>query len=487
MEPGDRVATLAWNNHRHLELYYAVSGAQGVIHTLNPRLFPEQLAYIIGHAEDRWIFTELTFLPLLEALAPHLGRVEGFVVMTDRDHMPKESRLHNLLCFEELLEGHPERFAWPEFDERTAASLCYTSGTTGHPKGVLYSHRSTVLHTYACAAGDLMAAGRGDVVMAVVPMFHANAWGLPYAAPICGAKLILPGPKMGDGRALQELIEGEGVTYAAGVPTIWLGLLEYMRESGTTVPSLRWAGVGGAACPPSIIREFRDRHGVTVVQGWGMTEMSPVGTLATLTPDQQALPEAERVALQATQGRPVYGVEMKITDDEGRELPWDGQTSGRLKVRGWWVCSSYFRPEPGAGTSHDEAGWFDTGDVAVIHPDRWLQITDRAKDVIKSGGEWISSIDIENVAMEHPEVAEAAVIGVPHPKWSERPILIVRPRGENALSAKAMLQFFDGRIASWWTPDDVVFIDDMPHTSTGKVNKLALRERFRDYTLPESA
>ena len=479
MKPGERVGTLAWNNHRHLELYYGVSGVHGVIHTLNPRLFPEQIAWIINHAEDRWLFTETTFLPLLEALADHLGGVRHIVVMTDRAHMPESSRLKQLICYEDLLEGQPETIDWPEFDEHAAAALCYTSGTTGHPKGVLYSHRSTLLHAYGAAMGDMLAAGRGDVILAVVPMFHAAGWGLPYAGPIVGAKLVLPGPKMADGETLQRLIETEGVTYAAGVPTIWMALLGYLRESGKSLGALRYAGVGGAACPPSIIREFHERHGVITAQGWGMTETSPLGSMALLSrAEHQSLSDDARVARQAMQGRAAFGVEMRIVDDGYAELPWDGAASGRLQVRGPWVCSAYFRTEH---SSAHRDGWFDTGDVAIIHPDGWLQITDRSKDVIKSGGEWISSIELENHAMAHPAAAEAAVIARAHTKWTERPLLIVLPVKDQQPSIEQWREHFTGRVADWWIPDDVVYVEEMPHTATGKVNKLALRERYKDF------
>jgi len=479
MKTGERVGTLAWNNHRHLELYYGVSGVGGVVHTLNPRLFPEQIAWIIKHAEDRWLFTETTFLPLLEALADHLGGVRHIVVMTDRAHMPESSRLKQLMCYEDLLEGQPETIDWPEFDEHTAAALCYTSGTTGHPKGVLYSHRSTLLHAYGAAMGDMLAAGRGDVILAVVPMFHAAGWGLPYAGPIVGAKLVLPGPKMADGETLQRLIETEGVTYAAGVPTIWMALLGYLRESGKTLGGMRYAGVGGAACPPSIIREFHERHGVITAQGWGMTETSPLGSMALLSrAEHESLSDEARIARQAMQGRAAFGVEMRIVDDSHAELPWDGETSGRLQVRGPWVCSAYFRTEH---SSAHRDGWFDTGDVAIIHPDGWLQITDRTKDVIKSGGEWISSIELENHAMAHPAVAQAAVIARPHTKWTERPLLIVLPAKDQQPSIDEWRKHFTGRVADWWIPDDVVYVEEMPHTATGKVNKLALRERYADF------
>ena len=467
VRPGDRIATLAWNDYRHLELYYAVSCIGAVLHTLNPRLYPEQIAYIANHAGDRMLFADLTLMPLVEKLRGQLPKVERVLVLGNDSYEP-------------FIAGEPDTFDWPDLDERTASALCYTSGTTGHPKGVLYDHRSTVLHSYGSALVDTMGFGRRDSILAVVPMFHANAWGLPYSAPMVGAKLVFPGPKMGDGATLAALITEERVTLAAGVPTVWQLLLNHTREHGIVLDSLEQVLVGGAACPLSIMNEFRDRHGVWTIHAWGMTEMSPLGTTNSKPPNYEQMSEAERDQYRARQGRPVFGVEMKIVDDAGRELPWDGKSSGMLKVRGPWVCSDYYElDEP--GSAHDEDGWFATGDVANIGPDGTLQITDRAKDVIKSGGEWISSIDLENVAAGHPKVQQAAVIGVPHLKWDERPLLIVVPRPGEAPTRDELLQWFEGRVAKWWIPDDVAFVEKIPLTATGKTSKVELRQQFKDF------
>ncbi len=484
LETGDRVATLAWNNHRHLELYYGVSGIGGVIHTINPRLQPEQIAWIINHAEDRWLFVDTTFLPLVAALQPHLRSIERVFVLEPADAMPADSGIESLHSYETLIADQPDQMDWPELDEHTAAGLCYTSGTTGHPKGVLYSHRSTVLHAYATAMADTASSGRGDTIMPVVPMFHANAWGLPYLAPIVGARLVFPGPKMADGATLYSLMEDEQVTYTAGVPTIWMALLQWLRDNDRTLTSLRYATVGGAACPPSIIREFAERHGVITAQGWGMTETSPLGSMSLLSAQEEvALGEDGQVERRAMQGRPPFGIELRVTDDDGQLLPRDGESAGRLQVRGAWVCSSYFRDD-GQSDAHGTDGWFDTGDVAVIHPDGWLQITDRTKDVIKSGGEWISSIELENLATSHPDVAEAAVIARPHSRWTERPLLVVRPSGKRQPTMNDLRAQFTGRVPDWWIPEDAVYIDEMPLTATGKISKLTLRERFADYRFP---
>jgi fatty-acyl-CoA synthase len=478
--PGDRVGTLAWNGYRHFELYYGVSGRGAVCHTINPRLFPEQIVYIINHAEDSCLFLDLTFVPLIEALADKLKPVRHYVILTDEAHMP-ETRLPDPLCYETLLAARTADYDWPAIDENTAASLCYTSGTTGHPKGVLYSHRSTVLHSFAICSADALGMSSRDAVMPVVPMFHANAWGYPYGAAMCGAKLVLPGPGM-DGASLVELMEREGVTNTAGVPTIWLGLLAYLKESGKRLEGLRSVLVGGSAVPRSMIERFHDEHGVELIQGWGMTEMSPLGTLSTLKGKMEGLSQAERTGIQVKQGRALFGVDMKIVDDDGAELPWDGMSQGHLLVRGPWVASGYFKGE--GGEIVDAEGWFDTGDISTIDADGFMQITDRSKDVIKSGGEWISSIDLENAAVGHPEILEAAVIGLPHPKWSERPLLIaVRARGSR-LTGEAMLAYLDDRVAKWWIPDDVVFVDELPHTATGKILKTKLREDFRNHSLP---
>jgi len=478
---GDRIATLAWNDYRHLELYYAVSGSGMVCHTVNPKLFPEQVAYIINHAEDKFVFVDLLVVPLLEALADQLPSVQGFVVMTDEAHMPKTS-LPNALCYETLLAAETDDFEWPQFDENTASSLCYTSGTTGDPKGVLYSHRSTLLHSYAGCLPDVLGLSGHDAIMPIVPMFHANAWGIPYSAVMVGAKMILPGPKMGDGETLQNLMEEESVTIASGVPTIWLGLLTYLKESGKRIDSVQRLSVGGAACPLSIIEGFRDEFGITVHQGWGMTETSPLGTVFSLKPSNKDLPAAEIAQIQAKQGRGVFGIEMKITDPEGKELPWDGVAFGALKVRGPWVCSSYYKLDNDGVLDAD--GWFETGDVATIDADGYMQITDRTKDVIKSGGEWISSIELENAAVDSPRIAEAAVIGRYHPKWSERPLLIAVKNSGAEVDKDEVLSWIRDRVPKMWLPDDVVFVDELPHTATGKINKLALREQFKDYEFP---
>ena len=478
---GDRVATLAWNDFRHLELYYGVSCAGYVLHTVNPRLFFEQLLYIFNHAEDRVLFFDPVFLPLVEKLSDQLPKVETYVVLSSEDRMPQTS-LQSIKCYETLLHEASEDYEWPVLDEGTASVLCYTSGTTGHPKGVLYDHRSTVLHAYGSCHRNALALGRRDTVLPVVPMFHVNAWGTPYSAFISGAKMVLPGPKMGDGKTLQALIEGEGVTVALGVPTVWLALLSYLEETGTTVGSLERTVVGGAACPLSIMKEFQDKHGVYTHHGWGMTEMSPLGSLNTLSRPMESFEDSELDVIRAKQGKAPFGVEMKIVDGDGQELPWDGEAFGDLKVRGWWVCDNYFRSE-GSDDAFDADGWFSTGDVATIDPEGNLGITDRTKDVIKSGGEWISSIKLENLAVSHPDVLEAAVIGVGHQKWGERPLLIVVPN-EGAIPDKiAILGLFKGEVADFWIPDDLVFVDEIPHTATGKVSKLELRKQFADYRL----
>jgi fatty-acyl-CoA synthase len=483
LQHGDRVATIAWNDYRHLETYYAVSGAGYVCHTINPRLFPDQLIFIINHAEDRWIFTDVMFVPLLEKILPQITGVEGFVVMTDEEHMP-DTELPNVVCYETLIGAESSDYSWPELDERTASALCYTSGTTGNPKGVLYDHRSTVLHAYAAPAPDAMNLSSRDCVLPVVPLFHVNAWGIPYSTLMVGAKIVFPGPKMGDGAALFELMDSEDVTIALGVPTVWLALLQYCASAGKRLDKLRCSIVGGAAVPRSMIQEFRDEHGVEIRQGWGMTEMSPLGTCNSLKAGLETLSDDEKLDLATKAGRGIFGCELRIVDDEGQELPWDGVAYGALQVRGPWICSDYFKLEGSAGT-HSEDGWFDTGDVATIDPQGYMAITDRTKDVIKSGGEWISSIELENTAMGHPAVAEAAVIGVAHPKWTERPLLvIVRAEGQD-VSKGDMLAYFRGKVADWWIPNDVAFVDELPHTATGKVKKIELRKQFADYAFPE--
>jgi fatty-acyl-CoA synthase len=480
---GDRVASLAWNDYRHLEVYYAVSGSGYVCHTINPRLFPEQIIYIINHAEDRFICVDAMFVPLLEAVADKIPNVEGFIVMTDEAHMPDTS-LSNVMCYETLIAAETAEFDWPEFDERTASALCYTSGTTGNPKGVLYDHRSTILHAWGTLAIDIAGMSSRDVVLPVVPFFHVNAWGVPYSALMAGAKLVLPGPKMGDGEALYELMDSEEVTMALGVPTVWLALLQYTEKSGKRLDKLQRSLVGGAAVPRAMIEAFRDKHGVELRQGWGMTETSPIGTVNTVKAGLEELSGDEQIDLATKAGRGIFGVELRIVDDSGEELPWDGKAFGALQVRGPWVCSDYFKLE-GAGGTHTEDGWFETGDVATIDARGYVAITDRTKDVIKSGGEWISSIELENAAMGHPAVAEAAVIGVAHPKWTERPLLVVTKAEGRDVSKEELLAFFDGKVATWWVPNDVVFVDELPHTATGKVKKIELRKQFTDYRLPD--
>jgi fatty-acyl-CoA synthase len=476
----DRVATLAWNGYRHLELYYAVSGSGRVLHTLNPRLHPDQLRWIADHAQDRALFFDLSFLPQVEAIASLLPGIQAFVAMTDRAHMPASSSIPGLLCYEELLADASDDFEWPALDEQRASSLCYTSGTTGNPKGVLYSHRSTVLHTWAAALPDSLNCSSRDTILPVVPMFHVNAWGLPYVACMVGAKLVLPGPGL-DGKSLHELFEAEQVTLSAGVPTVWQGLLNHVDANQLAFSSMRRTIIGGAACPPAMMKAFQERHEVQVLHAWGMTELSPVGTVCALKGRQLDLPDGERAAIQLKQGRAVFGVDMKIVGADGAELPWDGRQSGELMVRGPWIVARYLNDE-GAGPLVD--GWFPTGDVATIDADGFMQITDRSKDVIKSGGEWIGSIDLENIAMSHPAVAMAACIGVAHPKWDERPLLVVVRKPGASLTREELLAFYDGKIAKWWTPDDVAFVDGIPLGATGKMLKNKLRESFKDHRLP---
>jgi len=484
IRPGDRVATLAWNSYRHLEAFYGISGAGAVMHTINPRLFPEQIAYIANHAEDVYLFFDLTFAPLIDKLAPALKTMKGYVLMTDKAHMPKSS-ISNLLCYEDLINAHSDDYQWPQLDERTASSLCYTSGTTGNPKGVLYSHRSTVIHAYAAALPDALNISARDVMLPVVPMFHANAWALPYSCALAGAKMVMPGAQL-DGKSLYELFETERVTVSAGVPTVWLALLQYMDQNKLRFSTMNRTVIGGSACPPAMIRAFQDKYGVQVLHAWGMTEMSPLGTVSTFKSKHLSLPEEQRYALQTKQGRPIFGVDMKIVDGDGKELPWDGKAFGDLLVRGPWICDGYLKGEGGNPLQRDPDGhdWFPTGDVATIDQDGFMQITDRSKDVIKSGGEWISSIDLENTAVAHPAVAEAAVVSVRHPKWDERPLLIVVKKQGADLTREELLKFYEGRVAKWWIPDDVVFVDQLPHTATGKLLKTKLREDFKDYKLP---
>ncbi len=477
---GERVATLAWNGYRHMEAYYAISGSGAVLHTINPRLHPEQIAYIVNHAEDQYLLFDMTFLPLVEAFAQHCKTTKGFIALCDRSRMPQDSKINNLLCYEDLVEASSDVYQWPVFDENCASSLCYTSGTTGNPKGALYSHRSTVLHSYASTMPDALNVSARDAVVPVVPMFHVNAWGLPYSVPLTGAKMVFPGPSM-DGKSLYELFEQEKVTFSAGVPTIWLGLLSYVGQNNLKFSTFKRTVIGGSACPPAMMKTFRHQYGVEVVHAWGMTEMSPLGTAGTLQSKHLLLSEAEQELLLEKQGHPIFGVDMKIVDDAGKELPWDGKTYGNLLVKGPWVIRSYFKEEGGQVL---QDGWFPTGDVATINADGYMQITDRSKDVIKSGGEWIGTIDLENIAMSHPAVLQAACIGVFHPKWDERPLLVVVRKPNATVTKEELILFYEGKIAKWWTPDDVTFVDALPIGATGKILKNKMREQFKDYKLP---
>ncbi|MDP2329093.1 MAG: 3-(methylthio)propionyl-CoA ligase [Reyranella sp.] len=481
IKPGDRIGTLAWNGYRHFELYYGISGMGAVCHTINPRLFPEQIVYIVNHADDQILFVDLNLLPAVEKLLPELKGVRHVVAMTDRAHLPKDCKTPNLLVYEELIADKPGTYEWPEFDERTASSLCYTSGTTGNPKGVLYSHRSTILHAYGSALPDTLGISARAVVLPVVPMFHVNAWGLPYSGALAGAKLVFPGVAL-DGASLYELFEKERVTFTAGVPTVWLALLNHMQANKLKLSTLKYAVIGGSAAPPAMIETFDREFGVEVLHAWGMSEMSPLGTVNHPKEKHLELPAADLLRLRLKQGRPPFGVDMMIVDDAGKELPRDGKAFGDLLVRGPWITSGYFRGE--GGKVLREGGWFATGDVAMIDPDGYMQITDRSKDVIKSGGEWISSIDLENAAMAHPGVAEAAVIGVAHPKWDERPLLIIHKKPDAAVTKQELIEFLGAKVAKWWLPDDVQFVDAIPHTATGKILKTKLRETFKDYKLP---
>ncbi|HEY1610744.1 MAG TPA: 3-(methylthio)propionyl-CoA ligase [Paraburkholderia sp.] len=477
--PGERVGTLAWNGYRHLEAYFGVTGFGAVCHTINPRLFPAQIEFIVNHADDRYVLFDTTFAPLVNQLAPQCPNVRGWIALADAAHL--QDLRTPVQSYETLLDAQDGAFDWPVLDERSASNLCYTSGTTGNPKGALYTHRSQVLHAYAASLPDSMALSARDAVMPVVPMFHVNAWGIPHAAPLTGAKVVFPGKDL-DGRSLYELMEAEGVTYTAGVPTVWLGLLAYLREAGLKFSSLQRTVIGGSACPPAMLRTLEDEYGVQVIHAWGMTEMSPLGTLAKLNWEEaQRAPDAQRVLLEK-QGRAICGVDMRIVGDGG-ELPWDGVAFGDLHVRGPWVIDRYFRQEGSPLVD----GWFPTGDVATIDPDGFLNITDRSKDVIKSGGEWISSIELENIAIAHPAVAEAACIACAHPRWTERPMIVAVLRPGATLTRDELLAFYDGKVVKWWMPDDVVFVDELPHTATGKLQKLKLRERFRDHVLPDAS
>jgi acyl-CoA synthetase (AMP-forming)/AMP-acid ligase II len=480
---GDRVGTLAWNGYRHLEIYYGTSGSELVCHTVNPRLFPEQIIWIANDAQDQVLCFDLTFLPLVEKIADKLPSVRHFVAMTDRAHMPASSAIPNLLSYDELLDAEDGNYAWPDFDENTASSICYTSGTTGNPKGAVYSHRSTLLHAYASALPDAMNSSSRDVILPVVPMFHVNAWGLPYSAPMVGAKIVFPGPHL-DGKSLFELFESEKVTFSAGVPTVWLGLINYMLSNKLRFSTFKRTVIGGSACPPAMMRTLEDQFGIEVIHAWGMTEMSPLGTLSKLKNKHDELPAEQKHRLLEKQGRVIYGVDMLILDDDDKPLPWDGVAAGNLVVRGPWVIQGYFQYKTSPMIKIDGRDWFPTGDVATIDADGFMQITDRSKDVIKSGGEWISSIDLENIAMAHPAVHEAAAIACAHPKWDERPLLIVVKKPDATVTREEVLGFYEGRIAKWQIPDDVAFVEEIPHTATGKIQKLKLREQFKTHVLP---
>ena len=485
VQSGDRVATLAWNGYRHMELYYAVGGMGAVVHTINPRLHPDQIAWIANHAGDVYLAFDLTFLPIVEAVASKCPNVKGWIAMVDADRQPVSDKIPNLLNYETLLASGSDEYRWPELDERSAVALCYTSGTTGNPKGALYTHRSTVLHAYGAALPDAMGASARDVILPVVPMFHVNAWGIPYTAPLVGAKLVFPGPQL-DGKSVYELFESEGVTYSAGVPTVWLGLLQHVSQHNLRFSTFKRTVIGGSACPPAMIRAFNEQHGVEVIHAWGMTELSPLGTLSKLQNKHLSRPQDEQQKVLEKQGHVIFGVDMKIVDDAGKDLPWDGKTYGNLLVRGPWVIREYFRGEGGDPLEYDAdgRGWFPTGDVATIDADGYMQITDRSKDVIKSGGEWISSIDLENLAIAHPAVANAAVIGIHHAKWDERPLLIVVRKPGAQVTREELLKFYEGKIAKWWMPDDVVFTDAIPLGATGKMQKNKLREMFKGHKLP---
>ena len=480
LEQGQRVATLAWNGYRHLELYFGVSGSGRVLHTLNPRLHPDQVVWIANHAEDQVLFFDMTFLPLVQAVHARCTTIQNWVAMCDADKLPKDTGIPNLISYESLIEVHSKQYVWPELDENTASSMCYTSGTTGNPKAALYSHRSTMLHAYAAALPDVMCISAKDAILPVVPMFHVNAWGIPYSAAMTGAKLVFPGPAL-DGKSVYELIEAEGVTFAAGVPTVWQMLLSHMKPNALKFSSLKRTVIGGSACPPAMIDAFRESYGVDVLHAWGMTEMSPLGTLCTLKNKHLNLPAEAQMKLRLKQGRCIFGVDMKIVNDAGEALPHDGKTYGDLLVKGPWIIREYFKQE---GESPLVDGWFPTGDVATIDEDGFMQITDRSKDVIKSGGEWISSIDIENIAMAHPNVMMAACIGMPHPKWDERPVVCVVKKPGAEITSLELLKFYEGKTAKWQIPDDVIFVDAIPLGATGKMLKTKLREQLAEYKLP---
>ena len=482
VDRGDRIATIAWNNYRHFELYFAISGMGAVCHTINPRLFHEQIVYVINHAEDKYVFMDLTFVPLLEALGAHLPKVAGYVIMTDKEHMP-ETKLENVHCYEDLLAAEDDDYAWPEFDELTASSLCYTSGTTGNPKGVLYSHRSTMLHTFAICSAEGPGLNSRIAYLAVVPMFHVNAWGIPYGCALTGAKLVLPGPRY-EGDMIFDLLDDENVNITAGVPTIWMMLLAEMKKRGRKPEALETVIVGGSAFPTSMIVAFEEDFGVNVHHAWGMTELSPIGSSGSLLTSMLDLPKEERWAVKSKQGRAIWGVEKKIVGEDGAELPQDGVAFGELMVRGPWTASAYYNDAEATAQSFTEDGWFHTGDVATIDEHGIMQIVDRKKDVIKSAGEWISSIDLENAAMAHPAIQEAAVIGMPHPKWDERPLLVVVAAERQSPELEEVREFLADQVAKWWLPDDLMILDELPRTATGKVSKLNLREQLKDYVFP---
>lgn len=480
---GDRVASIAWNGYRHMEMYFGVSGSGRVLHTINPRLHPEQVAWIVNHAEDQVLCFDMTFLPLVQAVHAKCPTVRQWVALCDADKLPADSGIPGLVSYEQWIGAQSMHYRWPQLDENTASSMCYTSGTTGNPKAALYSHRSTVLHAYGAALPDVMCLSARDAVLPVVPMFHVNAWGIPYSAALTGAKVVFPGPAL-DGKSLYELIEAEGVTFAAGVPTVWQMLLGHVQSVGGKFSMLNRTVIGGSACPPAMIDAFEQGYGVKVLHAWGMTEMSPLGTLCTLKNKHLKRSKEEQQRISQKQGRAIFGVDMKIVNSEGLEQPWDGKTYGDLLVRGPWILERYYKGDSPLVMDEQGQGWFPTGDVATIDEDGFMQITDRTKDVIKSGGEWISSIDIENIAMGHPAVAMAACIGMPHPKWDERPIVVVALKPGVQVSREAILAFYEGKIAKWQIPDDVVFVDAIPLGATGKMLKTKLREQFKDYQLP---
>ena len=476
---GDRVATLAWNTWRHLESWYGITGIGAIYHTVNPRLFEDQIVFIINHAADRILLLDLTFVPLVEKLASRLPTIERFVILTDAAHMP-QTLLKNAVAYEDYINKADGDFRWASFDENTAAGMCYTSGTTGDPKGVLYSHRSNLLHAMMAVAPDYFCLSAMDRVMPVVPLFHANSWSLAFSAPMVGASLVMPGPKL-DGASVHSLLEDEAVTMSAAVPTVWLGLLQFMQTNDKKLSTLKYVGIGGSACPRIITESFETQYGVRVTHAWGMTELSPLGSFCAIKPETAALAGKALYDLKQKQGYAPFSVEMKIADDSGRSLPRDGKTFGRLMVKGPSVSKGYYGID---AAILDEEGFFDTGDVATIDENGYMLITDRSKDVIKSGGEWISSIELENLAVGHPDVAEAAVIGIAHPKWDERPLLVIIRKLDRTPTKDEILAFMSGKIAKWWMPDDVVFVDTIPHTATGKILKTALRKQFRDYRLP---